>query len=109
MIYLGLYEIGNRLLTARKKTGLTQNEIAEKAGLSNRTYADIERGTVNMRLETLIQICMALNITPNEILLKEENDDVEEYENVISDLNTISHKEKKVALKLLSTYLDSIK
>ena len=48
--------IGNRLLAMRKKRGLTQAEVAELAGLSDRTYADIERGTVNMRLETLLHI-----------------------------------------------------
>lgn len=35
---------GNRLLAQRKALGLTQAEVAERAGLSDRTYADIERG-----------------------------------------------------------------
>ena len=46
-------DIGGKLLSIRKKAGLTQSELAEKAGLSDRTYADIERGTVNMRVATL--------------------------------------------------------
>lgn len=45
--------IGNKLLVIRKKIGLTQAEVAEAAGLSDRTYADIERGSVNMRTETI--------------------------------------------------------
>ena len=36
-------DIGGKLLSIRKKAGLTQSELAEKAGLSDRTYADIER------------------------------------------------------------------
>ena len=50
------YKIGNRLLAQRKALGLTQAEVAERAGLSDRTYADIERGSVNMRVETALRI-----------------------------------------------------
>ena len=42
-------EIGNRLLAIRKKYGMTQNEVAEASGLANRTYADIERGSVSLK------------------------------------------------------------
>ena len=63
--------IGNRLLAMRKKRRLTQAEVAELAGLSDRTYADIERGTVNMRLETLLHICRVYGAAPDEILVSE--------------------------------------
>ncbi len=69
MLIFDLHQIGDNLLRIRKKAGLTQSEVAEAAGLSDRTYADIERGNVNMRTETLLQICQALRITPNDILI----------------------------------------
>ena len=68
MLLFDLCAIGNKLLSFRKKRGMTQAEVAEAAGLSDRTYADIERGTVNMRIETLLHICAALYITPNDVL-----------------------------------------
>ena len=68
MLLLDTREIGNKLLAIRKLTGMTQFEVAEAAGLSGRTYADIERGSVNMRVETILRICQALHITPDEIL-----------------------------------------
>ena len=71
MVIMDYRKIVNKLLAIRKKAGLTQNEVAELAGLSNRTYADIERGTVNMRVETVLRICMALHITPDEIFTEE--------------------------------------
>ena len=52
MIISDFHVIGNKLLQFRKKAHLTQIEVAELAGLSDRTYADIERGNVNMRLGT---------------------------------------------------------
>ena len=72
MLIFELDKIGNRLLTIRKNAGLTQAEVAEAAGLSDRAYADIERGTANMRVESLMKICDALRITPNDILVKED-------------------------------------
>ena len=72
MLIFDTIQIGNKLLQFRKKSGLTQAEVAEAAGLSDRTYADIERGTVNMKIETVLRICGALKITPNEILTEEQ-------------------------------------
>ena len=53
--------IADKIKMLREKRGMTQAELAEKAGLSDRTYADIERGNVNMRIETLLRICDALH------------------------------------------------
>ena len=72
MLLCDMREIGNKLLAIRKRMGMTQVEVAEAAGLSGRTYADIERGTVNMRVETILHICEALHITPDEILTKND-------------------------------------
>ena len=41
MLITNVHEIGERLLLIRKKAGLTQSETAERAGLSDRTYADV--------------------------------------------------------------------
>ena len=58
MLIFDFTQIGNKLYSFRKKVGMTQAEVAEAAGISDRTYADIERGTVNMRVETLLRICL---------------------------------------------------
>lgn len=68
MLVYDFRTIGNKLLAIRKKAGLTQSEVADAANLSDRTYADIERGTVNMRIETILKICGALHITPDAVL-----------------------------------------
>lgn len=108
MLVFDLYTIGAKLYEIRRRKGLTQAEVAEKAELSDRTYADIERGHVNMRVETLLKICSALNITPNSILVVEEDINLSE-QNLIDILNDHSNNEKETALKLLSVYVHSIK
>ncbi len=109
MLIFDLRTIGNKLLAARKKAAFTQAEVAEAAGLSDRTYADIERGGVNMRIETFLQICQALNVTPDDILTEEKTVIFEKQENILQQLDNCSLKEKETATKLLSVYLDSLK
>lgn len=47
-----LKTIGKRLHDIRKTSGLSREEVATRAGISGRTYADIERGETNPRLDT---------------------------------------------------------
>lgn len=108
MLVFDLLSIGNRLLKIRKRMGMTQAEVAESAGLSDRTYADIERGTVNMRTETLLKICEVLHITPDEILTEESSSLTAREEEILSKLNACNPKDKETALNLLSVYLKSL-
>lgn len=108
MLLLDMREIGNKLLAIRKKTGMTQVEVAEVAGLSGRTYADIERGTVNMRVETILRICEALHITPDEILTESETEMTVQQEEILARLNACNPKDKETALRLLFVYLQSL-
>ena len=108
MLILDLYKIGNKLRTIRKRMGLTQIEVAELAGLSDRTYADIERGNVNMRIETILRICEVLHITPDEILTEKETEMTPQQEEILAKLNACSPKDKETALKLLSVFLNSL-
>ena len=108
MLIFDLRTIGNKLLTIRKRMGMTQAEVAEAAGLSDRTYADIERGSVNMRTETILRICSVLHITPDEILTKESTSLAAKQAELIERLNTCNPKDKETALQLLSVYLTSL-
>ena len=107
MLEKDLKTIGNRLYEARKKKGLTQAQVAEAADLSDRNYADIERGNVNMRIETMIAICNALHITSDELLLKKESKPLT-TEDIEALLSACDDKEKQTAYKLLSVYLQSV-
>ena len=108
MLIFDFRKIGNKLLSVRKRAGLTQSEVAEAAGLSDRTYADIERGTVNMRIETILHICDALHITPDEILTEKESDQSSRQDELWERLNSCSPKDKETALRILSVYLQSL-
>ena len=108
MLLLDMREIGNKLLAIRKRMGMTQVEVAEAAGLSSRTYADIERGIVNMRVETILRICEALHITPDEILTQSNTELTAQEEEILARLDACNSKDKKTALRLLNVYLQSL-
>lgn len=109
MLIFDFRTIGNKLLAIRKKAGLTQSEAAEAANLSDRTYADIERGSVNMRIETVLKICEAMKITP-DVLLTEDNPNLSAKQTeLLDELEKCTVQQKETALKLLSVYLDSLK
>lgn len=108
MLILDLHIIGNKLLSIRKRMGMTQSEVAEAAGLSDRTYADIERGTVNMRTETMLRICNVLHITPDEVLTEERTPLTGRQTELWNRLNACNPKDKETALKLLSVFLESL-
>lgn len=108
MLIFDLRTIGNRLLSIRKRMGMTQAEVAEAAGLADRTYADIERGTVNMRTETILRICNVLHITPDEILTEENPSLTARQDELWERLKACNPKDKETALQLLSVYLKSL-
>lgn len=108
MLVFDLHAIGNKLLSIRKRMGMTQAEVAEAAGLSDRTYADIERGTVNMRTETILRICNVLHITPDEILTEENISLASKQEELWLRLNACNPKDRETALQLLSVFLKSL-
>lgn len=52
---------GKELRNARLDRGMTQNDLAEDAGVSQPLIARIENGDVDPRLDTIHQIVVALN------------------------------------------------
>lgn len=57
-----------RLRKARQTKGMTQAEVAKKAGISENHYAQIERAEKNPTVSTFKSILMAIGISSTEIL-----------------------------------------
>jgi len=109
MLVFDFHKIGGKMYAARKRLGLTQTEVAEAAGMSDRAYADIERGTVNMRVDTILHICQALGISPDDLLTEDAPKiEIREAE-LFGRLDLCTQQDRETALRLLSVYLDSLK
>lgn len=108
MLIIDLRQIGNKLYEIRNRKSMSRAEVAEKASLSERTYADIERGSVTMRIDSLLKICTALHITPNDILVNDHETKTTE-EDIVESIKLCSASERETALNLLSVYINSLK
>lgn len=66
MNYNPLYQnLGKRIEELRKKKGLTQEELAEKAGFHRAYFWDIEQGR-NISIKTVYKIARALGLSLSE-------------------------------------------
>ena len=60
--------IGEKLREVRTRRLLTQDELAEKAGVSQSTIANIERNNAEPQFRTIRKLAKALDIDPTELL-----------------------------------------
>ena len=71
--------LGNRLRALRSAKGFTQEQIADKIGVSRQKYARIENGVNNITLEILSQVAQILDVTVGDITRVLEEEPVVEY------------------------------
>lgn len=73
--------IGEQLRLIRKAKKMSQEEVAEKAGMSAPRISEIENGKQNTTIGTLGKIMNALTITPSELFNFKNIDIDASYEN----------------------------
>lgn len=66
--------VGKRLQSRRKREGWSRKYVAEKIGLVEKYYADIERGTCGMSIETLIALTDLYGFTMDALIYGEKGE-----------------------------------
>lgn len=89
--------LGQRIRYFRVKKHLTQEQLAERAEVSASFMGHIERGTRVASLDTLMKLCAALEVTPNDLL----GDDLAPVRTGLPDRVTISPAELLQGIALL--------
>lgn len=84
-------KVGSRVRANRLNSGFTQEELAEKVGVSWSTISRLERGHLMVSIERLLDICRVLNVGLEAILC-----DYMEFQNLFTD------DESQQILKLLT-------
>lgn len=64
-----MHGIGRRIQKCREDAKMTQEQLAEKVGISWNYLGAIERETKTPKLETLIKIVNALGVSADDVLL----------------------------------------
>lgn len=90
--------IGERLKEARKTKGVTQDKLCKELGFSVAFLSRIERGSSEISLKRLSQICDILGVSEG-LILNGTNKDTDEYLTI--DLKKILDKCNKEQKKLI--------
>lgn len=60
--------LGQRLKLLRKDHNLTQENLAEKLGISVKHYSEVERGITGLSIENLIKVSNLFNVSLDYLL-----------------------------------------
>lgn len=66
-------DIGMRIKSYRQMQGLSQSALGEKVGVSNRAVSNWESGANGIDVDLLPEICAALEISADDLLLTSPN------------------------------------
>lgn len=97
-----LIEMGKRISQKRKLLGLTQEQLAEKIGVSTQMISNLELGKKAIRPENLIKVCQTLNVSADYLLMGKRFDKDAELFNKINSLNN----DELVLLKNIVDYMN---
>lgn len=93
--------LGNCIRAARKACGLTQQELAEQAGIAVKTVQDIEAGRKNTTYETLCQLIKRLGISANTIFPGNTSLDDEKIQHFLGKFQSCSQANQTIPLSTL--------
>jgi len=89
--------IGSRIKKARKAKNMTQDALSEKIDVSIAFLSRIERGTSQINLKRLSQICEILGVTEGDILNGVSNNSTKYLDNEFNELlSNCSAKKQKL-------------
>jgi transcriptional regulator with XRE-family HTH domain len=96
-----------RLRRFAKELGISNAEVARRAGLSARQYGHYVEGRREPNLRAIVRICAALGITPNDLLLDRQStakaSERDKFRSrLITDTNTLEIDDLKLAAHLIS-------
>lgn len=94
--------IGKRIATIRKRQRLSQEQLAEKADISNNYLSHIETSRSIPSLETLMNICIALDITPDQLLLGSSSGQNDYFvSDIAQKLTQCTDSEKRIIFNMI--------
>jgi transcriptional regulator with XRE-family HTH domain len=66
--------VGERIKRRRTELGLTQDELAQKAGISKSFLSDLENGKRSIGAETLLDLGRAMKVSLDFLMIGEESE-----------------------------------
>ena len=109
---MNLIKIGKYIAGKRKNLGMTQKQLAEKIGMSDKSVSKWERGICLPDVSLYFDLCSILGISINEFLAGEdivhENIEKKSEENIISVVTDSKRKQKSLKYIICALLILSI-
>lgn len=99
-----LVEIGQRLRQRRQELGLTRDKMSELADIGSGYYGQLEVGTSQMSIDTLIKLSQSMHL-PMEYILFGTGYEPSDASVVIDLLHRCTSRELKLAEEMLKLFL----
>ncbi|MBQ9986682.1 MAG: helix-turn-helix transcriptional regulator [Oscillospiraceae bacterium] len=91
-------DVSKRIISLRECCGLTQNGLAEKAGVSQTHLRRVERGQADITIGHLQLLCDAMSISMEEFFKEEKTSD-----EISAAFSKLSPKQKAFLLAFLES------
>lgn len=109
-VTMDYYQIGQRIRKFRRACGMSQEELAEKIGISTTHMSHIETGNTKLSLPVLVEIAVVLNVRTDEIIFENSNTSKSTYMDEISDiLDTCSAQELGIISDVIKATASALK
>ena len=111
-IYMRNSELAQNIKFYRKNKKLSQFELAELAGINEKTVTRAESGKIYIKLQVLYKIAKALNIPIYRLFIPqvyEKNESAENLKAIINAKLSTLDKAKLVAIEKMISIIDEIK
>ena len=95
-------QIGKRIAQRRKKLGLKQTEVCERAGINDKYLSCIERATSIPSVEVIMKLAIALETTPDEFLTGSVRYRQESWKDVAELVRSLDDKQLCLAESFLT-------
>lgn len=106
-----LIDLGNRIRDYRLEAHLSQEMLAEKAGISANTVSRIEGGQTAMSIETFRKLIRILGVDANVLLGEKafKTEGVCQFEEILYRACHLKKGEQEVVLQTMSTLIDRLR
>ncbi len=109
MVFCDKEYIGKKFKEYRKKHNYTQEEIAEKIGISDKHYGKLERGVFLPGVDTFLKLIEILNIPIGEFGVNFEAEFEESKKDFVKELYILNENQTKMYKEILKVVKKYIK
>ena len=104
-----LVMLGERIRSRRTKLCLSQEALAEKAGISANTVSRIEGGQMSMGIGTFIKLVQAMDADANDLLGIAPGLEKKQYQDMLRRIIHLRPEEQEIVLRTVETLAESLR